>query len=414
MPQIRRSYFGIGRGLAQPEPVPPGDGAAGPGAAFVAPPGRDRGDRDPLTVKAGKVVRKHGGSAILLAIFLVIPVWLFRDNVTEAGSAVQLPSSVPLGAPTANYFGKPVQVYSPGTGADFCVVFEFLGVNPSNSEVNLGILIGITSSGKKIIGHHPPKDGQLVFASESGLSTFPVNFPLNPKASAVTCASWMNPPTLEREATFRIIQPVFALSAPQSFPNDWYEINDNVTVRVAGRWMPSALIMTSRDASFRLAANSFNRAADGPIWASRISFIVHRRWVVVYYTYFIAALPAVMLICIFYLIYRQKRSSRDGKLQARLLPGATDVAFGVAATMVAILPLRTVLVPDSLPAPTRLDVFFGLQIALLVALSILWIKKTASWAPAPDAGPGDQTSAAESAEAVRPGESPDADGVLGG
>lgn len=406
MPQIGRSYFRIGRRLAQPEPVPPGDGAAGPGAAFVPPPGKDRGDRSRLTVKAGKALRKHCGSAILLAIFLVIPVWLFRDNVAEAGSAVMLPSSVPLDAPTANYFGKPVQVYSPGTGTDFCVVFEFLGLNPSTSEVNLGILIGMTSGGRNKIGHHPPRDGQLVFSSDSGLSTFAVNFPLNPKASPVTCASWINPPTLEREATFRIIQPVFALSTPQSFPNDWYEINDNVTVRVAGRWMPSALIITSRDASFRLAANSFKRAADGPAWASRISFIVHRRWVVVYYTYFIAAMPAVMLIWIFSLIYRQKRSSRDGKLPARLLPGATDVAFGVAATMVAILPLRTVLVPDSLPAPTRLDVFFGLQIALLVALSILWIKKTAAWMPEPEAGPGDQTATVESADAVRPGQPP--------
>ena len=406
MPRIGRSYFRIGRRLAQPETVPLSDGSTGPGAAIAPPPGKERGGRNRVAAKARNVLRKHGGSAILLAVFLAIPVWLFRDNVAEAGRAVKLPSPVALSAPTANYFGTPVQVYSRGKGADFCVVFEFLGVNPSNSEVNLGILIGITSGGQTMIGHHPPKDGQLVFASDSGLSTFTVNFPLNPKASPVTCASWMNPPTLEREATFRIIRPVFALSAPQSFPNDWYEINDNVTVRVAGRWTPSSLIMTSRDASFRLAANSFNRADDGPAWASRISFIVHRRWVVVYYTYFIAAMPAVMLIWIFSLIYRQKRSSRDGKLPARMLPGATDVAFGVAATMVAILPLRTVLVPDSLPAPTRLDVFFGFQIALLVVLSILWIKKTAAWAPAPESGPGNQTSVTDSAEVAGPGQPP--------
>jgi len=403
MPQIGRSYFRIGRRLAQPDTVPLGDGAAGPGAAIAAPPGKEQGGRKRVTAKAGKALRKHRGSAILLAVFLVIPVWLFRDNVADAGSAVKLPSSVPLGAPTANYFGTPVQVYSAGKGADFCVVFEFLGLNPSSSEVNLGILVGITSGGEKKIGNHPPKDGQLVFASDSGLSTFTVNFPLNPKVSPVTCPSWLNPPTLEREATFRIIQPVFALSAPQSFPNDWYEINDNVAVKVAGRRMSSSLIMTSRDASFRLDANSFNRAADGPAWASRVSFIVHRRWVVVFYTYFIAAMPAVMLIWIFSLIYRQKRRIQDGKLPARLLPGATDVAFGVAATMVAILPLRTVLVPDSLPAPTRLDVFFGLQIALLVALSILWIEKTAAWAPAPESGSGSQASAADSAEAGSPG-----------
>ena len=185
MPRIGWSYFRIGRRLGQPETVPIGDGAADPGTAIAAPPGKDSGGRNRVAAKAGRVLRKHGGSALLLAIFLAIPIWLFRDNVVEAGSAVKLPSPVPLSAPTANYFGTPVQVYSRGQGADFCVVFEFLGVNPSNSEVNLGILIGMTSGGKNMIGQHPPKDGQLVFASESGLSTFTVKFPLNPKASQI-------------------------------------------------------------------------------------------------------------------------------------------------------------------------------------------------------------------------------------
>jgi hypothetical protein len=388
MPRIGRFYFGIGRGLAQPETGSPGGGAAtGPGPAIAGPPGEERGSRNSGAAKPWSFLSRYIGPVIVLGIFLAIPVWLFTDNFVDAGSAVKLPSSEPLSMPAANYFGTPVQVYSAGLGADFCVVFEFLGVNEATSEVNLGILIGITSHGKKSVGDHPPKDGQLVFASESGLSTFAVNFPLSPlTANPVTCASWMNPPTLEREAPFRIIQPVFALSTPQSFPNDWYEINDKVTVKVADSRMSSSLILTSRDAGLRLTANRYTRT-DGSPWASRLSFIVHRRHVVVFYTYFIAAMPAVMLILIFSLICWQRRSAPGGKLPARSLPGATDVAFGLAATMVAILPLRMVLVPDSLPAPTRLDVFFGLQIALLVALSILWIKKTAAWAPAADSGP---------------------------
>jgi hypothetical protein len=393
----------IGRRLAQPETEPPGDGAAaGRGAAIAGPPGKKQGSRNRIAAKAVEVLCKYGGSAIVLVAFLAIPAWLFWDNVANAGSAVTLPSPVPLGAPTANYFGTPVQTYSAGRGAEFCVVFEFLGMNQATSEVNLGILIGITSKGLTMLnGQHPAqKDGQLVFASESGLSTFAVKFPLSPlTARAVTCASMMNPPTLEQEAPFRIIQPVFVLGTPRSFPDDWYELNDKITVKVAGSRRSSSLILTSRDEGFRLTANRFITADKSP-WASRISFIVRRQRVVVVYTYFIAMMPAALLIGIFYLIYRQKRSAPGGKLPARSLPGATDVAFGVAATMVAILPLRAVLVPGSLPAPTRLDVFFGLQIALLVALSILWIKKTAAWAPAAESSPGGQPPSGDSAEAA--------------
>jgi hypothetical protein len=403
MPWIGRSYFGIGRRLAQPETVPQGDGPAAQGAGIPGPPGGERGSRSPVTAKSGELLRRYGGSALLLAAFLAIPLWLLGNNLAGSGSAVTLPSPEPLGTPTDGYFGTPATVYSAGTAADFCVVFEFLGVDQATSYVNVGILIGITQSGRTMLGPGPvPKDGQLVFASESGLSTFAVKFPLSPlTAHPVTCASMINPPVLEKEAQYRIIQQVFALGTPQSFPNDWYQLNDRIGVTVADSPMSSSLIVTSRDAGWALTANSF-RLTDGSTWASRISIIARRHLVVVLYTYFIALMPAALLIGIFWLVYQQKKS---GKLPARSLPGATEVAFGVAATMVAILPLRAVLVPDSLPAPTRLDVVFGLQIALLVALSIIWIKKTAGWQLAPEPLPGDQPSVGDGAKAA--GQAPD-------
>jgi hypothetical protein len=49
------------------------------------------------------------------------------------------------------------------------------------------------------------------------------------------------------------------------------------------------------------------------------------------------------------------------------------VAFGIAATLLAILSLRTVLVPTSLPALTRLDLIFGIGVTLLVVGSIIWM-----------------------------------------
>lgn len=41
--------------------------------------------------------------------------------------------------------------------------------------------------------------------------------------------------------------------------------------------------------------------------------------------------------------------------------------------MVEFLPLHQVLVPSTIPGPTRLDMLFGLGICWLVAASILWV-----------------------------------------
>lgn len=55
------------------------------------------------------------------------------------------------------------------------------------------------------------------------------------------------------------------------------------------------------------------------------------------------------------------------------IPKPSDVAFGVVATLVAILPLRSVLVPPAITDLTRLDILFGLQAAALVGLSLILV-----------------------------------------
>jgi hypothetical protein len=125
-------------------------------------------------------------------------------------------------------------------------------------------------------------------------------------------------------------------------------------------------------------------------------FLIHRPTPIVLYTYFIALMPSALLIGIFSIIYYHKRKVPGEELPDRWVPGATDVAFGVAATMVAILPLRIVLVPSSLPGLTRLDILFGIEIAFLVASSLIWTGRTSRWKSAgegksggPAAGQGD-------------------------
>lgn len=83
-------------------------------------------------------------------------------------------------------------------------------------------------------------------------------------------------------------------------------------------------------------------------------------WVVTY-TYWVAAMPFLLLVALLWF----KRFAQRRPLEP------SDAAYGLAAAMVAILPLRQVLVPSTIPGLTRLDLMFGLGICCLIAASIL-------------------------------------------
>ena len=102
----------------------------------------------------------------------------------------------------------------------------------------------------------------------------------------------------------------------------------------------------------------------------QLFFTVHRPPWIITYTYWVAAMPFLLLIAL--LCFK--------RLVLRRPLEPADAAFGLAAAMVAILPLHQVLVPSTIPGLTRLDVLFGLGICFLVAASILWV---AVWLPRP-------------------------------
>jgi hypothetical protein len=83
------------------------------------------------------------------------------------------------------------------------------------------------------------------------------------------------------------------------------------------------------------------------------------------YIYLVASAPFVLLVSIFAVYY--SRNPRRRK------PEPYELAFGITAALVAILPLRSVLIPSSLPSPTRLDILFGIGTMFLVVSSIIWL-----------------------------------------
>jgi hypothetical protein len=324
--------------------------------------------------------------SVLACLLLVVPVFLLYQNEVDSRGFQPLGSSAtPLDPPKDNYYGVPTEVYSAdssGTSADFCVTFEFLGLDPSVPDVTLGILMGVTGPGKKaLLGLSAKgfKNVSLVVKSDSGLSNFeaPVLVSVLAAAPVTNCGTRPLQNNLDQNAAYRVTWTPSLLGQPRAFPQDWYELDDSVGVIAGqsqnGQALPSSLVMMSRDEDLRVgvqidqASHQDLRYQHLPYRnlpsAHQLFFTVHRPPWIVTYTYWVAAMPFLLLIALL-----------SFKLIAQRRPlEPSDAAFGLAAAMVAILPLHQVLVPGNIPGLTRLDVLFGLGICFLVAASVLGV-----------------------------------------
>ena len=224
------------------------------------------------------------------------------------------------------------------------------------------------------------KMGTLILDSNSGLGNFSVQFallPLKDVPPVNDCESdSIYPKELEQRPGVFLTANVLMLGTPRAFPDDWYQLDDEVAVFVSGKQLSSTLIVTSRDEDFELSASVYS-PNDRYSEPDRLAFTIRRPVVLILYTYVVATMPFLLLVIVFFLMSLRRGTVSEIIPEDRWLgrhrPEAFELAFGVAATLVAILPLRTVLVPPSLPNPTRLDIYFGTEAVFLVALSAMWV-----------------------------------------
>jgi hypothetical protein len=311
----------------------------------------------------------------------VIPViLLIQNNLDSTGFQ-------PLGYPAANlapprddYYGVPTQVYSSnadGLPADLCVTFEFLSLDPTVPDVSLGVLVGVTGPGKAILkslSEQGYKNVSVVVKSNSGLSNFEIPVAVSVLAAAplTHCVAPLHQDNLDQHAVYRSTTTLSLLGQPRAFPQDWYELDDQVGVIAGhsqnGMTLPSSIAMMSRDEDLRVGVQvdqptySYTGYPNQPA-EYQFFFTVNRPTWIIAYTYFVASMPFLLLITLLWF----KRFAQRKALEP------SDAAFGLAAAMVAILPLRQVLVPNTIPGLTRLDLLFGLGICFLVMASILWV-----------------------------------------
>jgi hypothetical protein len=318
---------------------------------------------------------------VLACAVPVVPILLLvQNNFDSAGFESLGNPATTLSPPRDDYYGSPTEVYSAdgyGTSADFCVTFEFLGLNPSAPDVSLGILVGVTSAGESelsTLAQEGYRKVSVVVKSDSGLSNFEIPISTSVLASApiTPCGAHPLQMNLDQDAAYRATWTLSVLGQPRAFPQDWYELDDSVGVIAGhgqiGQEIPSSLIMMSRDEDLRVGVHVDQGSYQNAPYLNlpgthQLFFTVHRPPWVVTYTYWVAAMPFLLLIALLWF----KRFA----LRETLEPA--DAAFGLAAAMVAILPLHQVLVPSTIPGLTRLDLLFGLGICFLVAASILWV-----------------------------------------
>jgi hypothetical protein len=342
-------------------------------------------------------VRAHGFwrgviSVLIIGILSFVPAHLLYSNVSDSSGIHSLDQSAShrsasLSRPTDNYYGVPRVIY-PARSSDLCVTFGFLTLDPAASSANFAILIGATQHGMQQLAalgkHGRYKSVSLVVSSNIGLSSIDIPVPLSTldHGQASACESGLPSQfQLLRRAEFRTTQNIFVLGQPRSFPDDWYELNDSVTACAIEKIqdtcaagpshevkLPSSLIMMTRDEDLPMKVGIDDPSKKLP-FIDPLTFTITRPGWIILYTYWLAAMPFLLLITLGGYQYIRQRN----------VPKAYEVAFGVAATMVAILPLRAVLVPSSLPSLTRLDLMFSTEVALLVALSIVWV---ITWPPA--------------------------------
>ena len=327
---------------------------------------------------------------VLAVLLLVVPAYLLYSNVVDASGAKDLPEkSMQLAAPINEYYGKPTEVSPPDPHkypSDICVTFEMLSIDPSSSFANLGMLVGVTDHGRKVLkGLAKGYKNVTVWAtSYSGLSTVHVTVPISTlvHAPASTCGSGqvrsecplgqagdktICSAELDQHAAFRETGSDYILGQARAFPQDWYQLDDLVAVRdgvdIGGHPLRSSLLMMTRDDNFTTKVHLDDKKLHNWQFQHMLMFTMRRPLRIVAYTYWISALPFLLIVAI---LARQWIARRD-------TPKPYEVAFGIAATLLAILSLRTVLVPTSLPALTRLDLIFGIGVTLLVVGSIIWM-----------------------------------------
>lgn len=190
---------------------------------------------------------------------------------------------------------------------------------------------------------------EIEITNTPGLKVIRKRFPARPFLK--------KPHAITSQAT--VILPISVGSGATRYPSDLYAFVADVDARfiplggeTARRDLP-ALVTVQLGYSFTGMVADAQQQAD--LEDGSIAMIIRRTAATVRFVYLLTAAPAVLILIVFLSLFRPFRARTAG----------TDV--GVAVGLLAIFPLRAVLVPPDIPGITFLDRLLGLQVVAIVA-----------------------------------------------
>ena len=189
------------------------------------------------------------------------------------------------------------------------------------------------------------------------------------------------------QATFgRIVSPVVSLgqlvlplnAAPRRYPDDWYVLSGSLELTIGGsgvglprkpgsgvprvpqEWLPFRI---SVGAAAGVAALRGAASVSSPddSRTRELNIQLTRSGAVQTYVWIVAFIPLVLA---FMLVVAMDGRTEHGPVRVEGLTGYT-------AALLAVLPIRLVLVPASTPELTLVDYWLGFEMAVLVAVAII-------------------------------------------
>jgi len=136
----------------------------------------------------------------------------------------------------------------------------------------------------------------------------------------------------------------------RAFPNDRYAIAYFLSINDAGFSYPEVSVLTG----LRLSGYDISASVD----SLYLNFLLHREALQEVWVYVIAASPFFLLVA---LVWASLKWRRD----------AGVMAIEAAVGLVALLPLRQVLVPPELGTFTRIDLLLGLEFLAIICWMVI-------------------------------------------
>ena len=324
---------------------------------------------------------RHAGLAVAFVALLAAPLWVLGYNVGQSVAPDLAEPAADLDAPYTGSYAAPQSVFEDEVDSAglVCVSLVVRTVDPLRLTASSSILVTPTQEAQDALAARVTRDesateDQVTLRVESrlGATDTTIRMPLAVLLAAergdlpVECPTDALHPRAPYQADVEL--PVFG--QPRAFPNDWYWLTAYVAMfQPAGRaegdgecCLPFALDVTRGTEDLRMAIELGGVVDDAFL---PLELEVRRPWRIVVYTYVVAIAPPLILGgLLFWQLGRRRRNEAS--------PAPHELLFGMAAILLALLPLRQVLVPAEIRSLTRVDAAFATIIMLLLWAAIAW------------------------------------------